>query len=240
MLQSSLLAARKVNHTVPLIPTTILPTILCSSSSSIQISSLFSIDKLKLNNPMEKAEGKEECVDLAQISLRPLQLSDLDDLLVWTSDEKVATFCTWDPYTSKDDGINFIQNIATKFVWCRAICLNDRAIGCVSLSSNSEHDKSRNRSVELGYVVGSKYWGKGVVTLVVKQVVKAAFTELPLPNLERVEALVDVLNVGSQRVLEKAGFQREGILRKYVFLKGKSRDMVMFSVLSTDSHLPFP
>ncbi|KAL2349473.1 hypothetical protein Fmac_003473 [Flemingia macrophylla] len=185
---------------------------------------------------MEKAESKEENVDLSNISLRPLELSDLDDLLVWTSDEKVATFCRWDPYTSKEDGINFIQNIATKFVWCRAICLNNRAIGCVSLSSNSDHD--RRRSVELGYVLGSKYWGKGVATLVVKQVVKAAFTELE--DLERVEALVDVKNVGSQRVLEKAGFQREGLLRKYVFLKGYSRDVFIFSVLSTDPHPSFP
>lgn len=235
------LAARKVNHGV------LQPSFNSYHHSPNYIVPFFffffhsnSIDKLKLNNPinpMERPEGKEI---LTRISLRPIQLSDLDDLLVWTSDEKVATFCTWDPYTSKEDGINFIQNIATKFVWCRAICLNDRAIGCVSLSSNSEHDKSRNRSVELGYVLGSKYWGKGVATLVVKQVVEVAFTELPLPNMERVEALVDVLNVGSQRVLEKAGFQREGILRKYSFLKGKSRDMVMFSLLSTDSHLQFP
>ncbi|KOM27584.1 hypothetical protein LR48_Vigan442s002000 [Vigna angularis] len=186
---------------------------------------------------MEKSEEKEESVDLSGISLRPLELSDLDDVLVWTSDEKVAAFCTWDPYSSKEEGINFIQNIASKFAWCRAICLNDRAIGCVSLSSNSEHDKSRNRSLELGYVIGSKYWGKGVATVVVKEVVKVAFTEQWLADLERIEALVDVMNVGSQRVLEKAGFQREGILRKYVFNKGKTRDMVMFSVLSTDPHL---
>ncbi|WVZ11116.1 hypothetical protein V8G54_015646 [Vigna mungo] len=189
----------------------------------------------KIQNPMEKSEEKEESVDLSRISLRPLELSDLDDVLVWTSDEKVATFCTWDPYSSKEEGINFIQNIASKLAWCRAICLNDRAIGCVSLSSKSEHDQSR--SLELGYVIGSKYWGKGVATVVVKEVVEVAFTEQLLPNLERIEALVDVLNVGSQRVLEKAGFQREGILRKYVFLKGKARDMVMFSVLSTDPHL---
>ncbi|KAL4272839.1 hypothetical protein GQ457_13G025500 [Hibiscus cannabinus] len=57
------------------------------------------------------------------------------------------------------------------------------------------------------------------------------------PHLERLEALVDVENLGSQRVLEKAGFQREGVLRKYIFLKGRSRDVVMFSLLSTD-HCP--
>lgn len=178
---------------------------------------------------------KEESVDLSKISLRPLELSDLDDLMVWATDEKVVTFCSWDPYTSKDDGIKFIQSIPSRFMWCRAICLNDRAIGCVSLSSDAEHNQSRKIAAELGYVLGSKYWGKGVATHVVKQVVKVAFSELG--QLERVEALVDVLNVGSQRVLEKAGFQREGLLRKYIIQKGRVRDMFMFSVLSTDPRL---
>ncbi|MCI72374.1 putative N-acetyltransferase, partial [Trifolium medium] len=54
---------------------------------------------------------------------------------------------------------------------------------------------------------------------------------------KRLEALVDVENVGSQRVLEKAGFQKEGVLRKYWFMKGKSRDVIMFSYLSTDLQL---
>lgn len=179
-----------------------------------------------------KPEVEEENVDLTQISLRPLQLSDLDDLMVWTTDEKVARFCTWEPHTSKEAGINFIENIASKLLWCRAICLKDHAIGCISLTSYSEHDRSRDKSLELGYVLGSKYWGRGIVTQAVKQAVKAAFSEFP--HLERLEALVDVENVGSQRVLEKAGFQREGVLRKFLFIKGKSRDTVMFSVIVTD------
>ncbi|KAL4633587.1 hypothetical protein ACB092_04G132700 [Castanea dentata] len=48
------------------------------------------------------------------------------------------------------------------------------------------------------------------------------------------EAIVDAENVGSQRVLEKVGFQREGVLRMYMILKGKTRDLVMFSLLSSD------
>ncbi|CAI0465908.1 unnamed protein product [Linum tenue] len=63
--------------------------------------------------------------------------------------------------------------------------------------------------------------------------VKAVFEEWG-PELERVEGLVDVENVGSQRVLEKAGFYREGLLRRYVVFKGRSRDMVMFSILCSD------
>ena len=45
---------------------------------------------------------------------------------------------------------------------------------------------------------------------------------------------VDVENKASQRVLEKAGFLREGVLRKYTYLKGVVKDLVLYSFLSTD------
>ncbi|WJX14683.1 hypothetical protein P8452_04904 [Trifolium repens] len=178
-----------------------------------------------------KSEAKEESgVDLTQISLRPISLTDLDDLMLWTSDEKVAMYCTWEPYTSKEEGVNFIQNIASKSLWFRAICLRNRAIGCIDFWSGN--DRCKDKTAELGYALSSMYWGKGIATIAVKQVVEVAFKEFPY--LERLEAQVNVENVASQRVLEKAGFQREGVLRKYCFIKGKSRDMVMFSVLSND------
>jgi RimJ/RimL family protein N-acetyltransferase len=68
----------------------------------------------------------------------------------------------------------------------------------------------------------------------VKRTLATVFGEVQ--GLERVEALVDVANPASQRVLEKAGFVREGVLRKYILLKGRPRDMVMFSiVVDTDT-----
>ncbi|KAG4919015.1 hypothetical protein JHK85_057296 [Glycine max] len=82
------------------------------------------------------ADAREEGVDLTQISLRPISLDDLDDLMLWTTDEKVAKHCTWEPYTSKEGGINFIHNIASKAPWFRAICINNRAIGCIDLFSS--------------------------------------------------------------------------------------------------------
>lgn len=46
--------------------------------------------------------------------------------------------------------------------------------------------------------------------------------------------MADGENPASQRVLEKAGFVREGVLRRYLVLKGRPRDMVMFSSVDTD------
>jgi RimJ/RimL family protein N-acetyltransferase len=58
------------------------------------------------------------------------------------------------------------------------------------------------------------------------------------PEVVRFQALVELENKASQRVLEKLGFLREGVMRKYIFNKGKSRDTVMYSLLSTDPNIP--
>nr|DAD37990.1 TPA_asm: hypothetical protein HUJ06_008631 [Nelumbo nucifera] len=63
-------------------------------------------------------------------------------------------------------------------------------------------------------------------------VVSSVFHDFP--DLERLEALIDSENLRSQRVLEKVGFTREGILRKYLIVKGSTRDVVVYSLLSTD------
>ncbi|XP_038720151.1 uncharacterized N-acetyltransferase p20-like [Tripterygium wilfordii] len=173
-----------------------------------------------------------EDMNISDLSLRPLELSDIDDFMVWATDDKVAHFCTWEPFTSKEDAIKYITKSILPHPWFRAICLGTRPIGYVFVTPNSGSDECR---AEIGYGLASKYWGKGIATKAVKMVAKTIFSEWP--HLERVEALVDVQNVGSQKVLEKAGFTREGVLRKYFVMKGRAWDMVMFSLLSTDPQM---
>ncbi|KAM7488594.1 hypothetical protein LguiB_026078 [Lonicera macranthoides] len=151
--------------------------------------------------------------------------------MVWATDPKVPQFCTWEPYTSQESAINYIQNVVVPHPFYPAICLSGRPVGAVWVTENNGNDKCRG---ELGYVLGSEYWGRGIVTEAVKMAVLSVFKEWG--HLERIEALVDVDNLGSQRVLEKVGFQREGVLRKYLVVKGKVRDMMMFSLLSSDIH----
>ncbi|KAH7842426.1 hypothetical protein Vadar_005213 [Vaccinium darrowii] len=167
--------------------------------------------------------------EFSEITLRPFDLSDVDDLMEWTTDEKVSRFCIWDTYTSREQGVDFIKNFAIPHPWVRAICLKNKAIGSISVAPGSGIGVGR---AEIGYALASKYWGKGIVTRAVKMVV--SIVPLEWPHLERLEALVDVENFGSQRVLEKVGFHKEGVLRKYAFIKGRSRDVVMFSLVRID------
>ncbi|KAJ4708239.1 Acetyltransferase (GNAT) domain protein [Melia azedarach] len=164
--------------------------------------------------------------NFSNISLRPFSLSDVEDSMLWASDDKVTRFCTWE----SEDGINFFKNKVIPHPWFKAICLNDKPIGAISVTPNSGNC-AQCRAV-IGYAVASNYWGKGIATRAVKMVANTIFGEWP--HLQRLEATVDVENLASQRVLQKAGFKKEGVLRKYIILKGKAIDVVMFSLLSTD------
>jgi len=173
-------------------------------------------------NPKEKNNELD-------LSLRLFDMSDIDDFMVWASDDKVSRFCSWDTYTSKDDLMKYINETVIPHPWFRAICLNGKPVGAISVTPSKGMERCR---AEMGYVLASEHWGKGIVTKAVRMAAGSVFREME--GLERVEALVDVENVGSQRVLEKAGFNKDGVMRKYSILKGRTRDMVMYSLLSTD------
>ncbi|KAI3441975.1 N-acetyltransferase domain-containing protein [Psidium guajava] len=164
------------------------------------------------------------------ISLRPLQLSDVDDFMVWASDPDVARFCRFEPYTSRDDALAYIAGTVLPHPYFQAICLDGRPVGQVSVTRNEARMEACRG--ELGYALASGYWGRGIATEAVRMAVAEVFGERP--EMERVEAVVDGENKASQRVLEKAGFAREGVLRRYQVLKGRTRDVVVFSRLSTD------
>ncbi|XP_047332810.1 uncharacterized N-acetyltransferase p20-like [Impatiens glandulifera] len=170
-------------------------------------------------------EEASVAANLLDLTLRPFELTDVDDFMVWATDDRVTRFCSWDTYTSIESAVKCITENILPHPWIRAICLKNRPVGSISVTPNKE-DKFRG---EIGYTLAADYWGRGIATAAVKMAVKIVFREWVW--LERLEALVDVENWGSQRVLEKSGFEKEGVLRKFYLHKGKLKDMVMFSLL---------
>lgn len=81
----------------------------------------------------------------------------------------------------------------------------------------------------IGYSMDERHSGKGYTTQAVRLAVNYAFTEL---KLHRVEAGAMPSNIASQRVLEKAGFHREGIERRGVKINGRWEDHQIFAILS--------
>jgi RimJ/RimL family protein N-acetyltransferase len=88
-----------------------------------------------------------------------------------------------------------------------------------------------HQMANLGYWVRSSAAGRGIATGATRLAARFAFEQL---GLQRVEIVVAVANVASQRVAEKAGARREGILRKRLFIRGESLDAVLFSLVPED------
>ena len=85
---------------------------------------------------------------------------------------------------------------------------------------------------EIGYWIGKRYWNNGIATEAVRSVVAFAFGML---ELHRVYASTDVTNLASQRVLEKSGFETEGVLKKNSRRSGVWTDSAIFGILNPKS-----
>ena len=91
--------------------------------------------------------------------------------------------------------------------------------------------ESEGRQGEIGYVVGLASRGKGVATRTLRLLTDWGFSQL---GLERIELWIDVTNKGSERVAERAGYVREGVLRSYWFKEDIRRDFGIWSRLRSD------
>lgn len=81
---------------------------------------------------------------------------------------------------------------------------------------------------DIGYWVAESYWGRGIATAALLVASRRAFAEFPL---ERLEARVFAWNPASMRVLEKAGYQMEGRMRRSVIKEGQVIDSVIYALL---------
>jgi [ribosomal protein S5]-alanine N-acetyltransferase len=87
------------------------------------------------------------------------------------------------------------------------------------------------QSGTIGYWVDHRRNGRGLATGAVGEIVAYAFGDL---ELHRVEAATLVDNVSSQRVLEKSGFERIGLARKFLRIDDDWRDFILFQRIADD------
>jgi RimJ/RimL family protein N-acetyltransferase len=85
-----------------------------------------------------------------------------------------------------------------------------------------------NGRAEIGYAIGSDYWGKGYMNEALTALIAHAFEVL---DLRRLEADVDPRNTRSIRTLERLGFQREGFLRERWHVCGEIQDAFFYGLL---------
>lgn len=83
----------------------------------------------------------------------------------------------------------------------------------------------------VGYWMGAAHAGRGIMTQALRLSCRLGFRRL---GLDRIEAACLPENAASIRVLEKAGFQREGMARSYLNIAGRRQDHLLFALLASD------
>jgi RimJ/RimL family protein N-acetyltransferase len=108
-----------------------------------------------------------------------------------------------------------------------ALAAADAETGEIIGGATLHHLDSERRIVEIGYFVLPAARGRGVATTIARMLAEHAFTL----GIERVAAYVNVGNTTSERVLERAGFTREGVVRSMPKPDGRRIDKTLFSLL---------
>ena len=106
-----------------------------------------------------------------------------------------------------------------------AIDVEGKAVGMIGIQRREDVHRL---TAEIGYWLGEDFWGMGIATEALKGFTQHLFA---CTDLIRLDACVYAPNVASMRVLEKAGYQREGVLRSYVCKHEKILDAVIFAKL---------
>ena len=131
------------------------------------------------------------------------------------------------PYTVSDakDFISAMLAADSNNTFAWAITVDDAAIGSIGVFRK---ENVHRLTAEMGYYISEEYWGKGIVTVAVKQACNYIFENT---DIIRIFADPYASNTGSCRVLEKAGFVYEGTLRKNAVKNGQIADMKMYAII---------
>lgn len=154
---------------------------------------------------------KTPILETERIILRPLKVSDAQTIFDnWASDPEVTEFMRYSTHETVNTTIEWLTfeesncNNDKYFSWGFVLKETGELFGSGGVGYKDENNQD---DFEIGYNIMKKYWGKGLVTEAMKEVISFAFNELKLSKLYVCHAKD---NIGSQRVVEKLGFTYVG------------------------------
>ncbi len=183
---------------------------------------------------MKKIPVKE--LKTKRLLIRRFTPDDVDAVFSYASLPKVTKYVLWPTHKTRWDTRAFFHETFKQYKSGNSFsfAVEDLNTGKVIGSCGFVPDAERLTVfsvVEIGYVFHPDYWGNGYCTEVVKALISYAFRKL---KVKRVQACCNMKNIGSARVMEKVGMQHEGLLRKYMKVKGKHWDIDMYSIIDSE------
>jgi [ribosomal protein S5]-alanine N-acetyltransferase len=168
------------------------------------------------------------------VLLRPITDQDIEVWFQYLSKPEVYEHTSWNVHESAElnqyawKPEEFMESSVLRFAV--ALRSNNELIGTAGFHTVS----AQNGTAEIAYDIAPGYWGKGIASSVCAKLVKWAHNAA---DVTRVQATVLESNIRSKAVLERCGFQHEGLLRSYRKVRGKHGNFHMYAHVapSTDA-----
>ena len=170
-----------------------------------------------------------------RLRLRQIQPEDAEALFATFSDEEAMQFYGHEPHWSLDETRRSIEQTQTRYArreairWGVTLKDEDRVIGSCSF----HHFDTGFHRAETGYELNRAFWRQGLMAEAMSAILTYGFTEL---GLHRVEAIIDMANEPSKKLLLKLGFTYEGNLRQRYAFRDRFEDEHHFGLLQHEWH----
>ena len=172
-----------------------------------------------------------------RLRLRRFVLDDAEAMYKnWASDPAVTEFLTWPAHASVDVTKKLLESWVAAYEradfynWAMELRETGQIIGNISVGKYREDAAS----AELGYCMGTRWWGRGLMPEAGRAVVRYLFDEVGFNRIAAVHALG---NPKSGRVMQKLGMRREGTLRQAGLCNQGVIDEVWYSILRDEYRL---
>ena len=168
---------------------------------------------------------------LNNITLRPPETNDLDTWYSWEQSIELSILAGWTPLLAKtafkrkyEQSINEPRDDMKYF----ALDYEGQFVGVLQLGLIDHFERRATISIFLGV---KELWGRGIGSMALRLLLDYAFT---VQGLERVYTEVWGFNQRSQRLMERVGFQKEGILRQHDLHNGVRQDLHVYGILKSE------
>lgn len=171
-----------------------------------------------------------DVIETERLLLRPWRFEDTDDVLGYAADAEWARYLPVPQPYIREHAVEFVarQILSDRVAhptW--AIDLGGTVIGGINIRL-----QFARRLGSMGWSIARPMWGRSLATEAARAVIDAAFKVHK--DLNRIEATADSRNAASQRVMEKVGMKREGVLRQSRILRGEPLDEASFGLLRNE------
>ena len=176
-------------------------------------------------------DNKSKIFETDRLILRRMELSDADDMYNnYCGSDIVTEYLSWNTHASIQDTKEYLEKVVmpnyeneNTYYWAIVLKETNQVIGSIEAFKIDEI----NKSIMLGWVLGEKFWGRGLMPEAARVIKDYLFSE----GFVRIWAYHNKENLKSGRVMQKIGMLHEGTLKKYSLdNKGNFIDCELYAI----------